>query len=74
MTARYLTVTEQLQLVVISLAITYLRMVRGTQSVLERYGLAQIVIIDDDPLVGDILARLLKTKGHGRPGRCQPDQ
>lgn len=44
--------------------ITYLRIVWGTQSVIERFWLAQILIIDDDPSIGDILTRLLKAKGH----------
>ena len=44
--------------------ITYLWIVYGTQSVIERFWLAQILIIDDDPSIGDILTRLLKAKGH----------
>jgi DNA-binding response OmpR family regulator len=49
-------------------------MIRGTWSVLERYGLAQILIIDDDPLVGDILARLLKAKGHEAQSVTDPQE
>lgn len=44
--------------------ITYLRVVRGNAVAFERYWLAQILIIDDDPAIGDILERILKSEGH----------
>ena len=52
------------QLVVISLAITYLRVVRGNAVAFERQWLAQILIIDDDPAIGSILVRILRSEGH----------
>ena len=33
-------------------------------SVLERQWLAQILIIDDDPSIGDVLDRILRSEGH----------
>jgi DNA-binding response OmpR family regulator len=44
--------------------ITYLREVRGNAVALERYWLAQILIIDDDPGIGEILKRILESSGH----------
>lgn len=46
------------------MALTYLREIRGTAVAFERHLLAKILIIDDDPGIGEVLTRILTTAGY----------